>query len=132
MSDRRKRRSRTPRITMPQNDDLSITGRKLRRQNGRIVSLSAAVRKERFFQIARGDLGQFLGQIALRPVCVERRGVGDGIDLGFPRRVDARIGVAEASIKITNGVVNKNTESTSFEKMPTPEQHEYSKQMGAR
>ena len=96
MPDRRKGRCAASRVAVPQGNDFVIAGREFRSENGSIVSFGAAVRKERFLQIAGRDLSQLLRQIALRPVGVERRGVRDLIDLIFPRLINTRIGVADA------------------------------------
>ncbi len=52
--------------------------------------------KNDFFKISRRDLGEFFGEIALRPVRVQRRCVCDRIDLIDPRLVHARLGMPDA------------------------------------
>jgi hypothetical protein len=57
---------------MSQHDNLMPAGSEFRSVDRRVVGFSAAVRKERFFQMARCDLIELLGQVRLRLVGVER------------------------------------------------------------
>ena len=63
---------------------------------GRVVGLCAAVGEERFLQLARRDLIELFGEVGLRLVGVERRGVLDCPDLLDDRLRDLRVVVADA------------------------------------
>ncbi len=122
MPDRRQCRCRPSGITVPQNDDLVVACRDLSRENGGVVSLGAAVRKKRFLEPARRDLGELFSQVALRPVSIKRRRVSDRVDLVFPRLIDLRVGMPDAhrqhtakAIEITIALVIPDVFALAFD-----------------
>src|ERR1044071_3385923 len=96
MADSRERRRRTPGVAVTQDANLLATCGELPGVNRRIVRLCAAAGEERFLQSSGRDLCELFGQIALRLVGVERRSVGQRLDLLDNRRVDFRIRVPDA------------------------------------
>src|SRR5947209_1636085 len=92
----RKSRGRAPRIAVAQDDYLVAARGRLGRVDGRVVGLRAAVGEEGFFQLTRRDLIKLLGEVGLRLVGVERRGVLERLDLLDDRLGDFRVVVADA------------------------------------
>ena len=70
--------------------------REFRCMNRRVVGFRAAVGEERFLQLSGRDLMKLLSQVRLRLVAVERRSVGNRLDLVDDGFGYARIRVAHA------------------------------------
>ena len=82
-------------VAVPQHDQVAPSGVGARRGDGGLVCLRAGAGEKRLLQVPRRDLRQFLRQVRLRLVRVQRRGVIDLFDLIDDRLDDFRIGVAD-------------------------------------
>jgi hypothetical protein len=62
-------------------DDLLTSGVTLRGEDGGFVGFRAAARKEAFFEFARSDYREFGSELGLQSCRIERRSMGNLLDL---------------------------------------------------